>query len=226
MNRVSAAILFAAIGVGLWGWFADGKLVEKSTRSNSEINKPLAVSSNEDSRSQNRSSKENTIASGIWTRKLQSGFVVRSSSTIAEPKTPTNVPLPKVIASPRSATPDTGLRLVGTVIEKGRSMAIAIDRVGKLDFCPEGQSIQLDPEGVRVESVDKDSVHVSFRGQASTWLMGQVLRFESDVGSEATAMPMQDPNSKQTRPEPKLSPEEELVEELERINGDSPTIPL
>lgn len=226
MNRVSASILFAAIGVGVWGWFADGNLVENPIRSHSKINKPLAVSSNENSGSQNRSSNENTIASAIWTRKLQSGFVVKSSSIIAEPKTPTNVALPKVIASPRSAASDTGLRLVGTVIEKGRSMAIAIDRVGKLDFCPEGNSIQLDPEGVRVESVGTDSVQVSFRGQASTWLMGQVLRFEADVGSEATAMPMQEPTSKQTRPKSKLSPEEELVEELERINGDSPTIPL
>lgn len=225
MNRLSISILFAAIGVGVWGWFADGHLTDPSARSNRPIDKSLAVASTEGSGNQIRSSKESTSASGIWSRKLQSGFIAKSSPTIAEPKTLSNVPVPNAIA-PRSAAPDAGLRLVGTVIEKGRSMAIAIDRVGKLDFCPEGNSIQLEPDGVRVESVDRDSVRVSFRGQSATWLMGQMLRFESDVGLEATAMPMQDSNSKPMTPKPKLSFEQELEEELERINGDSPTIPL
>ena len=224
MNRVSASILVAAIGVGVWGWFADGRLAEPSTRSNSHINKPLAVSSTEGSVSPNRSSKESTSTSGIWSRKLQSGFIAKLSPTIAEPKTLSNVPLPNAIA-PRSTAPDAGLRLVGTVIEKGRSMAIAIDRAGKLDFCPEGNSIQLEPEGVRIESVDTDSVRVSFRGQSTTWLMGQMLRFESDVGLEATAMPMQDSNSGPMSAKPKLS-FEELEIQLEQVNGGSPTIPL
>lgn len=221
MNRVSASILFAAIGVGVWGWFADGHLTEPSTRSDRHIDKPLAVASTEGSGSQNRSSKESISTSDIWSRKLQSGFIAKSSPTNTEPRMLSNVPLPNAIV-PRSAAPDAGLRLVGTVIEKGRSMAIAIDRVGKLDFCPEGNSIQLEPEGVRVESVGPDSVRVSFRGQSATWLMGQMLRFESDVGLEATAMPRQDPTTGRMRPKPKLG----LEEELERINGDSPTIPL
>ena len=124
---------------------------------------------------------------------------------------------PNVVLPQRTASPDVGLRLVGTVIEQGRSIAIAIDRAGKLDFCREGDSLELEPEGVRVESVFDNSVRVSFKGQASIWLMGQSLRFESEE-----PVPFAGPAPIESRNQSKMT----LEEELELINSALPSVPL
>ena len=226
MNRTAAGIIAASVGVGVWGWLADGHIIEKSAQDNSiAIKSPNGpVAGSRDTRTQ--SPDEPLVASEIWARRLQSGFQTKSSSSVMEPMTSVVAPRTNVVIPQRSTTPDVGLRLVGTVIEHGRSIAIAIDRAGKLDFCREGDSLQLKPEGVRVESVSDNSVRVSFKGQASTWLMGQSLRFESEDPSEPQGVSPRfsteiiDPPG--SRNQPKMS----LEEELELINGVQSSVPL
>ena len=232
LNRTTAGILSAAVCVGVWGWMADGYIVEKTDRSNSnsKVSRNGPVATNKDIRS--RSSDEQLVASEllntseIWNRSLQSGFQAKSTSSIALPMTSPVAPRPNVVIP--KASPDVGLRLVGTVIEQGRSIAIAIDQAGKLDFCREGDSLQLEPEGVHVESVSDKSVRVSFKGQASTWLMGQSLRFESDERNPnqpkgvSPRLSNEVPVPTQSPTQPKMS----LEEELDLINGVQPSVPL
>lgn len=221
MNRMTIGILCAAIGVVVWGWIADGRIAEQQLKGESRINHSRTVPVAPGSGSQSEISKESKGLSDIWSRRLQSGFRAKSTQPIAELMMPAKVSVQNAMASTRSTRADIGLRLVGTVIEKGRSMAIAIDRLGKLDFCYEGNSIQLEPEGVRVESIDADFVRVSFQGKSSTWLMGQSLRFESDVGDETVVLPTDAAESIPLRTMPKLN----IEEELDRINGDRPLVP-
>ena len=93
---------------------------------------------------------------------------------------------------------------------------------------------------------DNPSVKVSFKGQASNWLMGQSLRFESEkpipveglapAPTESRNQPNQ-PNQPQgasprfsneaiVPTEPRNQPKMSLGEELEQINGVPPSVPL
>ncbi len=232
MNRTAAGIIAASVGVGVWGWLADGHIIEKSAQDNRNATKsptgPVAGSRDTRTQSSNEPivASEILAASEIWTRRLQSGFQTKSSSSVKEPMASAVAPRPNVVIPQRSATPDVGLRLVGTVIEQGRSIAIAIDRAGKLDFCREGDSLQLEPEGVRVETVSDNSVRVSFKGHASTWLMGQSLRLESEQPNQPQGASPRFSTEMVTPTESRNQPKMGLEEELELINGVQPSVPL
>jgi len=223
INRVAAMTLVTAVGVGFWGWIASRKIsptLGTLTESNT-VRRPSGLAkSGPDAASQ--SSDKAILNSKLWTRNLQSGFRANRVDSVVENtnfiKPAPALPLP----APVLQLPDMGLRLVGTVIEKGRSMAIAIDRGGKLDFCREGTSLQLDPEGVRIESVFTDSVLVSFQGEKANWQMGQALRFSGTgiVGAKVDSLPSPATNSIQNKP--KMS----TADELDMINGDTPSVPL
>jgi hypothetical protein len=153
----------------------------------------------------------------IWTRPLQFGFRER-----LPPK-----PLPAPAEMPRSTpatvhTPihvDLGLRLVGTVIEEGRSTLIAIDRLGKLDFRKQGDTLELEPNGVHIESIANGSARVTYQGQSLDWYLGQSL----SVAPSGASIPQQPtPPSMLPTPRTKMSVEEEL-EMINRVPGTDPT---
>ncbi len=236
INRTTVATLATALAVGGWGWFVSGQLAMQSSdaafknarrTSNDETTKPSSP--------HNSTNDPTPIDSKLWTRSLQSGFRAKPIAPFVERMVPVipAPPTPRIV--PVVPSTEIGLRLVGTVIEKGGSMAIAIDRLGKLDFCREGASLQLLPEGIRIESVSEETVRVSFQGQSANWSMGQPLRFDkgldggidrgpggvSEGGVPVDAIPAS-PAGNTLRSKPKMSTEEEL----ERINGSNPSVPL
>ncbi len=222
INRSSAAIVAATVGVLVWGWFAGSQLavINEGTFQSSRATMAESTAKSKSSPVGQSNAKPLTESS-VWTRRLQSGFSVKASAPIVENVIP-NIPVvstPTATQTPKSM--DLGLRLVGTVIEKGGSMAIAIDRVGKLDFCCEGSSLQLQPEGVRIESVSTDFVNVSFNGQSASWQMGQTLRFNTGTNEKTDLLP---PSASKNSPpmKPKLS----VVDELELINGTTSSAPF
>ena len=130
MNRTAAGFLSASVGVAVWSWFANGHINSNSSKS---PNVPVAKSGETRSQSteEPQIAPEKLVESEIWSRTLQTGFQTKPSSSVVEPLMSPVAPRPNVVDLNRTATPDVGLRLVGTVIEQGKSIAIAIDRAGK-----------------------------------------------------------------------------------------------
>ncbi|MEQ1824847.1 MAG: hypothetical protein ABL921_02845 [Pirellula sp.] len=146
----------------------------------------------------------------VWNRPLQVGFREKPPKPSTLPAIE-SVPSP-IVSLPRPASLDLGLRLVGTVLETGRSMAIAIDQKGKLDFRNEGEPLQLEPAGVRIDAVAAKSVRVTYQGKSVEWGLGQSL----SIASEPNAL---------IQPSVRLTPQPtskkmsiEIEEELDRIN--------
>ena len=59
-----------------------------------------------------------------------------------------------------------GLRLVGTMLENGRSLAIFTDATGKVDFKGVGETLELAP-GTRVDLIELKQVTISEQGRAT-----------------------------------------------------------
>ncbi len=237
IDRATAAALVGALAVGLWGWFAASGLTVQSIESarahdggasGDGIKNDNTSTAKSFSTSQSPSNEPTRADAHLWTRKLQSGFRIKSTSPVVQtpPKAEPSPPITNSMPAPATPTLEFGLRLVGTVIEKGGSMAIAIDRAGKLDFCREGAMLQLQPEGIRIESVSNDFVCVSYRGQSSNWPMGQTLQMTQGAlpATDSPAIPSIPSNADANAPAKKTK--SELLDELEMINGNNPLIPL
>ena len=78
-------------------------------------------------------------------------------------------PAPPVQPEPEPEPEPTPLevRLVGTIIEAGRSMAIVTDASGKIDLKQVGGVLDLEPPGIRVDQIEAETVTVSFQGAQS-----------------------------------------------------------
>ncbi|MCY2974806.1 MAG: hypothetical protein NTW52_09110 [Planctomycetota bacterium] len=219
MNLAAAGVISAAALVGGWGWFShlqeDSKFEQPSESTSIKASRALNPS---DITSKSKNELESNANSGsvasldIWGRSLQHGFRAEASTTIVPPKPPIVEAVAPVIPPP-PAINDLGLRLVGTVLEEGRSMAIAIDGSGTLDFRGEGDLLRLQPDGVRIDKVSKGSVLVSYQGKSSTWQMGQSLQFQtaaSTGGQEpiplTTATATE--NNSFDQPSPKMMPQQ------------------
>ncbi|MEM1224460.1 MAG: hypothetical protein AAGJ40_02120 [Planctomycetota bacterium] len=112
------------------------------------------------------------VEDSIWRRSLRGGFraVPQVSSRTPPPRTDVRRPAP----SPTRA--NIGIRLVGTIVEPGRSIAIATDRTGRLAFHGEGESLALQPPGVTLHRITSDDVTVSFEGETLTMRVGELLQ--------------------------------------------------
>jgi hypothetical protein len=67
---------------------------------------------------------------------------------------------------PYDATGQGGLRLVGTMVESGRSLAIFTDATGKVEFKGVGETLEIAP-GTRVDQIAIAQVTISEQGRAS-----------------------------------------------------------
>ncbi len=76
-------------------------------------------------------------------------------------------PQPPPKPAPR---PKTGLdvTLVGTIIESNQSFAILADSMGKFDIKGIGESLELSPQGMTVESIEAEQVTLEYQGRQST----------------------------------------------------------
>ncbi|MEM9588661.1 MAG: type II secretion system protein N [Planctomycetota bacterium] len=77
---------------------------------------------------------------------------------------------PKPRAEPRvskpqpAPRPSLNLSVVGTIIDQQDRLAIVSDATGKFDVKAVGESLELEPKGVQIESIDAESVVVRYRG--------------------------------------------------------------
>jgi len=218
MNLCSVGALSAAVCFGAWGWLASLDSFDLDAPS---LGRPRTTYSRPefDGRSARLQINESpSIATTVWTRSLQNGF--RIPKTIEKLATEARVAtaVQKADSSEMAMTEDLGLRLVGTVIEEGRSMAIVIDKQGRLDFRSVGETLQLVPEGVKIESVSANLVNASYKGLICSWALGQSLKLNSRNGVDESKKPA--PTA--LKPIPKMS----IDEELDQINRNPRVDPL
>ncbi len=79
-------------------------------------------------------------------------------------------PKPKAAPTPTPAPrqPTLGLTLVGTIIETDQSVAILSDASGQFDVKGIGESLELLPAGVTVQSIESEQVTLQYQGRQST----------------------------------------------------------
>jgi hypothetical protein len=84
------------------------------------------------------------------------------------PDTPSPVPQPRPVPPAPPTRPDLDVTLVGTIIEAERSLAILADPSGKFDIKTVGQSLELSPAGIIVESIEAERVTLRYQGRQTT----------------------------------------------------------
>ncbi len=226
MNLATAGIVSAAALIGGWGWFSqwqeDSRLEQERDSGSIKANRG-SMPSDPKIGVESKPIGDNVAASDIWGRSLQHGFRAEASTPVAPPKLPIVEAVVPVVPPP-PATTDLGLRLVGTVLEEGRSMAIAIDGLGTLDFRGEGDLLRLQPDGVRIDKVSRESVLVSYQGQSSTWQMGQSLQFQNAL-SPGVQLPIPPTNNNAVVNDPFEQPKPEIATQMTVPSTDPTVLP-
>lgn len=139
--------------------------------------------------------------SGIWQRSLRGGFATGRAAAPAAPQ-PTRRPTPQ----PKPPKTDLGIRLVGTIVEDGNSIAIATDQSGRLSFQSEGNAFDLEPAGVTLRRITAADVTVSFEGQTLTMKVGERLRRDSNTMTNAVEGTMTGESSEEPRDDVRTEP--------------------
>jgi len=160
----SGLLLAAAAGLVAWGWHppappdAPPALAVKS---------PAAA----------ESAAETQLASweALWRKRLQGG----AAEAPPPEETPTEaMPAPKSATAHTDADAAFGLRLAGTVLESGKSMAVLIDNQGRILLRSAGDSIATDGGPVSIQRIELHSVALAHQGREVT------LRLSSNSGGE------------------------------------------
>lgn len=150
----------AAAGIGYWG--ATAPLTSEASRS------LVSAEGGEEPADRTRSSKsrEDLVArlALVWSRPLLGPLVDPLPPPVVSPPEPTVV-TPLVPREPTRTPLD--VRLVGTILEAGRSMALLADSSGRIHLKRSGETIEL-PAGDTIEVGDilVDQVTVTRRGES------------------------------------------------------------
>ncbi|TWU58430.1 hypothetical protein Poly51_12080 [Rubripirellula tenax] len=67
-----------------------------------------------------------------------------------------------------AAAPPLALTLVGTIIDSQGRVAIFSDASGKFDIKSAGDTLELTPDGVTIETIESDAVTLNFQGRQTT----------------------------------------------------------
>ena len=92
------------------------------------------------------------------------------------PKPPPRKVVPPPVRKPQPAPPRKAKldwTLVGTIINGDNSLAILSDATGKVDIRRVGETVELEPEGVSVQSIDAQAVTLEVAGSPSTLKLKQ-----------------------------------------------------
>ncbi len=91
---------------------------------------------------------------------------------------------PLVVATPRAKPPtptrQLGLTLIGTIIDAHQSLAIVADASGEFDVKGIGDSLELEPKGVRIGRIDSEQITLLYQGSESTI---RLIKDSNPVGS-------------------------------------------
>ena len=116
--------------------------------------------------------------SGQQASDVELGVALRRPLT--DPPPPRPVPRPVTPAPP--PPPTLEMTLVGTIIEPGNSLAIIADAAGEFDVKGVGESLELNPPGVSVKSIESEQVQLQYRGETSTVKLDRDSQRKSKAG--------------------------------------------
>lgn len=153
------------------------------------------------------------VESVAWNRSLQGSARNRVASN---PKPKRNaVPNQPVVSKPTMKS--LGVRLIGTITEDQQRIAIASDRSGRLVFHAEGEELQLQPSGIRVEKISNNQIRVRYQNRTHSISVGNELTLASS--SVSNTMPRnklpQDPITPSSLSQETVTIESVIVESSE-----------
>ncbi len=112
-----------------------------------------------------------------------------------------------------------GLRLLGTIMEPGHSFAIVADRHGSIDIQPAATVLQLEPAGIRLESIERNSARVSYQGSQHTLNLAAIADIPpAQVASHDLPGVMEQDDKAPTQ-------DMSLEDELDWLNGEETAVP-
>lgn len=152
---VNAGLIFGAVGLLAWAVLWPIDLPEPSTGSSllTTTNTSPATTNGLDPVDDPQWSEQ------LAGRRLQ-GWAVVPQATNAD------VAQPTAVSQAPASGPLAGVQLTGTIIEPGKSFAMVVDHHGVVDLKPVGGILQLEPAGIRVDSIASRSIVVSYQGKS------------------------------------------------------------
>lgn len=145
LTAKSIGTVLAVATVAAMGWAMFWPVTVESPISNGTS--PAAPRTGEPVEESNRP----VAIDGTWRKALR-----RESLILSQPES--------VAASTPLVENRLALELLGTIIEAGNSYAMVADALGNIDLQPEGGLLQIEPQGVRIERIDRRRVEVSYAG--------------------------------------------------------------
>jgi hypothetical protein len=155
LNALTAAMIAGACGGGYWAVSEIDVSAADQVRGGAGT--PLVLPIDDDS----QESK-----SPLAMRSLRGPLY--DPPTVAQ-RPPTPAPKPPPTPPPRvESKPRLDLRLVGTIINADRSVAIVSDASGNLDVKGRGETLELSPPGITIDAIDSQAITLSYQGRQST----------------------------------------------------------
>ena len=127
-----------------------------------------------------RAARPRSVADASFTRELDEfdplfqrslGAPLYDSPTPKQAPPPRQEPKPKLRPTlpPKQPRPtDAGLRVIGTVIESGKSLAIFADTNGSIQLRGEGDSIETSTGSAKIDRIELRQVSISFEDETLT----------------------------------------------------------
>lgn len=174
LNGLTAAMIAGACGGGYWAVSEiDAGGTTSSARRDATIDASLPVDND-----------KQKPDSSVAMRSLRGPLY---DPPPVAPRPPTPAPRPQPPPQPR--TPPVArldVRLVGTIIDADRSVAIVSDSSGKLDVKSRGETLELSPAGITIDAIDSQAVTLTYQGRQSTI---QLDRVPTASGASGMASP-------------------------------------
>lgn len=155
---VNSVLVIGSMGLLVWSVFSPIAISSPSTDSKSL----LAASDSAATITQAHAVDEQQWNERLASRRLQGWAVVTPDSAT---NSANNSPPPMVESAVPASSLLAGVQLTGTIIEPGNSFAMVVDRHGAVDLKPVGGTLQLDPAGIRIDSITSRSIVVSYQGK-------------------------------------------------------------
>ncbi len=153
MNAVAIGLIVAAVGVAYWSMSELGESLASNDRR--EITTPLT----------NADAELVLITKDPISMRTLRGPLYDAP----EPPQPVVSPPPsKPVVPKQPVVSQLDLKLVGTIIDDQQSVAIVTDASGSFDVKSSGETLELIPPGVTIQSIEAEQITLNYQGREST----------------------------------------------------------
>ncbi len=184
IQGAAGAFLVAALGSVVWSLKAVDATTADNGMSTSVANQRVSNLSN--SRASSTQPPTNASKNGLaadFGLPLQRPLV-DPPKVVRKPASPQTPPVAVIKPPPKpAAKPRLNWTLVGTIIAADQSVAILTDADGKTDVRGVGEEVDLEPAGVRVQSIEGDQVTLDVQGNRQSIQLNRAFDSSSQGSS-------------------------------------------